>query len=100
MRKGGGSESQYGVLSEAIVQEAERYLLEKKLKLTKFSLENADIGAFWVSSNGEFIYANEKICRNLGYDKDELIGMKVSEIDPNYTDERPEIWKNSKKKRV
>lgn len=96
LQKGGDPKSQYSVLGEAIVHEVEHRQVEDRLELTDYSLENADVGALWISPEGRIKYANKKICQKLGYDHEEMIGMTVSDIDPNYPDERPEIWEEIK----
>ncbi len=98
LQKGGDPKSQYGVLGQAIVQVIEHHRIKKELDLTSFSLQNASTGALWVSPEGEIIYANKEVCQNLGYDHDELIGMTVSDINPEYSNERPEVWKEIKRK--
>ncbi len=40
-------------------------------------------------SDGRFIEVNSRLCENLGYTRDELLGMNVADIDPSFpTDER------------
>lgn len=98
LQKGGSPKSQYGVLAEAIVDEVRHRQVEERLELTNYSLENVDVGALWISPDGRIKYTNKKICQNLGYDKNEIVGMTISDIDPNYPDERPEIWEEIKEK--
>ncbi|MFB6215838.1 MAG: PAS domain-containing protein, partial [Candidatus Aenigmatarchaeota archaeon] len=99
LQKGKDPKSQYGVLAQAIEQEVEHYLVEKRLKLTSFSLEKADIGTYWISPDGVIEYANEWVCQKLGYDRGEIIGQKVSDINLDYSaDDRPERWKLLKEK--
>jgi PAS domain S-box-containing protein len=43
---------------------------------------------FAFDSTGSFIYVNEAACRNLGYSRDELLTMRVPQINPS----RESIW--------
>ncbi|KXA99692.1 hypothetical protein AKJ41_05010 [candidate division MSBL1 archaeon SCGC-AAA259O05] len=98
LRKGGSPKSQYSILAETIVHEIRHRQMEERLELTNYSLENAEVGALWISPEGRIKYANDWICQKLGYDNEEMMEKTVSDIDPNYPDERPEIWKDIKKK--
>ncbi|MEN6617731.1 MAG: PAS domain S-box protein [Syntrophorhabdus sp.] len=58
---------------------------EKELWLTRYSIEHASESIFWVRPNGRFIYINQAACQKLGYTKEELLGLSVKDIDPDYT---------------
>ncbi len=96
LQKGTDIKSQYKVLADAIVQEAEYFNIKDRFHLANFSLENADVGTLWISPGGKIRYANKRICQWLGYERDELTEMTISEIDPNFPDERPEVWEKIK----
>ncbi len=96
LRKGKDPSPPYKALSQAITQEAEHYEMECTLDFTSFSLDNADEGALRISPDGKIEYANKWICKKLGYDRGEIAGMNISDIDPNYSDERPDIWNKLK----
>lgn len=66
---------------------AELLLSMEKLRFTQFAVDKANDQAFWHGRGGRICYANESACRSLGYDRDELIGMTVSDIDPDFTRE-------------
>jgi len=74
--------------------------IEKKeqLKLTQFSIDNAPVGVYWITPEGELDYANNKACRMLNYNKEELVGKKIFDIDPNYnSNQRNQFWENLKR---
>jgi len=106
IQKGGNPKSQYGVLVQAIKQEVEHHRTEKELeksekreKLFSSSLEGASLEVFWVTPEGEFVFANETARDRLGYSEDELKGMHVWDIDPNYPKEkRKEFWEELKRR--
>lgn len=57
---------------------------ERALQLTQFTVDRAVDSVFWVNPDGEILYVNEAACRTLGFDRSELIGKTVPEIDPNF----------------
>lgn len=61
---------------------AERARIEKRLLLTQFIVDHAGEAVFWMTSDARFTYVNEAACRNLGYSREELLGMTVHDIDP------------------
>ncbi|RKY83703.1 hypothetical protein DRQ09_09675, partial [candidate division KSB1 bacterium] len=74
---------------------------EKELQLMKFSIEHSEDSVFWIDSSANIIYVNNTACRSLGYSRDELLSMKIYDIDLNYTEEKwKEKWENLKKNRT
>jgi len=68
---------------------SERKRTEQALRLTQFSVEKATESVFWIGPDAKIRYANEQVCRHLGYSRDELLGMRVFDFDPDFS---PEIW--------
>ncbi len=52
-----------------------------KIKLIQFGLDNANDEAYWIAPDGTILYANSAACKNLGYTKDEISGLKVNDLD-------------------
>ncbi|BDM78925.1 PAS domain S-box protein [Acaryochloris marina] len=77
----------------------ERKAREQELILTKFALENTEIGIFWINSDGQFISVNESACIRLGYDPDELCNLYVWDITPGFfAEDWLEHWTEISKK--
>jgi len=73
---------------------AELLLSMEKLRFTQFAVEKANDQAFWHGRDGRICYVNESACRSLGYGRDELIGMSISDIDPDFTqDDFTFMWR-------
>jgi formate hydrogenlyase transcriptional activator len=67
-------------------------------RLSHVSVENAVYGIFWLDAEGRIYRANDAACRLLGYTKKELLGMKVSDFDPDYQAQEFTIfWRKLKK---
>ena len=60
----------------------QRQRSEQELRLTQFSVEHASDAVFWVDPHGRFMYANQAGCRSLGYSREELLSLSVSDVDP------------------
>ncbi len=66
----------------------ERKQLEQELYLTQFCVDKASVGIHRSGPDGRFMSVNEKLCKNLGYTREELCNMHVYDIDPDYSRER------------
>ncbi len=53
-----------------------------RLKMTQFSLDGAADAIFWIEPDARFLYVNDTACRSLGYSREELLSMRVYDIDP------------------
>jgi len=62
---------------------------ENALRLTQFSVDNALDPIVWLARRGEIIYANDAACKAVGYTRDEILAMGVSDITLDMT---PATW--------
>ena len=58
--------------------------LEKALRLTQFSVDQAVEAIIWLDPNAWVFNVNDTACRMLEYSRGELLGMTVHDIDPNF----------------
>jgi len=57
----------------------------EKLAQTQFAMERAGIGIGWNdATTGQFLYANDETCRQLGYSREELLRLTVSDINRDF----------------
>lgn len=78
----------------------ERRRTEKDLQLTRFSLEHASDSVFWADPEGRFLYVNEAALAALGYSREELAELSVSDIDPTFPREKWQgFWEQLKVQR-
>jgi PAS domain S-box-containing protein len=61
---------------------------ERNIALLSFALDNVHEAAFLIDESAHFRYVNEESCRALGYARDELLGLGMAEIDPDFPMER------------
>ena len=78
---------------------AARERAEQEVSLLSFALDNVHEAAFLLDG-ARLCYVNEEACRRLGYTREELLGMGIADIDPDFPVERwSEHWHNLKARR-
>ncbi|MCA1988291.1 MAG: PAS domain S-box protein, partial [Desulfarculus sp.] len=78
-----------------MVDVTERKRAEAELELIHFTLNHAPAAAYLIRSDGSFAYVNQTACDRLGYTRQELLGLRVRDLDPVYTEQnRLALWKN------
>jgi PAS domain S-box-containing protein len=78
------------IFNGVIIDITERKNAEKAMRLLNYSLDHVRDGIFWLDSNARLYYVNDAACSSLGYTREELIGMPIHDIDPDFP---PEVWK-------
>jgi len=69
--------------------------LEKSEKRSRNLFERASDGAFLLNMDGTIVDVNERMCESLGYSRQELLKLKLFDIDTHYTPGRLlEDWQN------
>ncbi|MGD9547621.1 MAG: PAS domain S-box protein [Candidatus Krumholzibacteriia bacterium] len=61
---------------------------ERQVHLLGFALDSVEEAAFLIDEKAAFTYVNNEACRSLGYSRSELLGMRVFDIDPDFTEDR------------
>src|ERR1039457_243062 len=54
---------------------------EKALQLFQFATDRAADAVFWMNRDGSFFYVNDEACRSLGYARNELMRLRLFEIE-------------------
>lgn len=62
---------------------------DDRLKLLTVTIDAASDGVYWIDMDGRFIYVNSSGCSMLGYRHDELLAMRISDVNPLVT---PQGW--------
>ena len=90
-----------GFITLAIGVEEERRYAEEVNRIAQFAIERSADSVFWISPGGEFLQVNDEACESLGYSREELLEMSVSDIDPNYgADVWPDHWDEVKARKA
>ena len=58
---------------------------EETAQLYRACMESAPESVFIITPDGGFLYVNAQACRSLGYNRDELLGLRLWDIDPDIT---------------
>lgn len=58
---------------------------EKELHTIQTAYDHAPVGIFRISGKGDVLDANQWACESLGYSKDEMLSLKLWDIDPSFT---------------
>jgi PAS domain S-box-containing protein len=66
----------------------ERKQAKEALQRFQFSMEHAPDAVFFMTREAGFSYVNEQARRSLGYTRDELLSLKLWDIDPVFSKER------------
>ena len=66
----------------------ERKKAEETLQMFQYSNDQASIAIFWMNPDAEYLYVNDEACRSLGYTRDELLNLRLWDVDPIYPKER------------
>jgi PAS domain S-box-containing protein len=74
---------------EGITDITDRKQAEQKLKLLNFALNKVYDEAYLINEQACFDYVNDESCKALGYSYEELIGMNVAKVDPDFP---MELW--------
>ncbi len=57
------------------------------LYLSNLTIEYATDAAFWITPDASIIHVNQAACDSLGYSREELLGLKVHDFDPNFQED-------------
>jgi PAS domain S-box-containing protein len=61
-----------------------RKKMEKSLRRIEFAFNHSADSIIFENQHGEILYANNTACKKLGYSHQELLDMKISDIDPDW----------------
>ena len=61
---------------------------ENELWLTKYTIDKSQNAIEWINSEGIMLYANDYACQSLGLAREEMIGKRVWDYDPDFTAEK------------
>lgn len=68
----------------------------ENLKLIHFVLDNTADAIYWFKFDGSIVYVNNRLCKMLGYSKEQLIGQHITIIDKKFTEVEKTIIRKEK----
>ena len=76
-----------------VTEDTHRKQIEKELSLYRFSIDMAPTGIFRSGPDGRILDVNDKACEHLGYGREELCKMYITDIDPTLSiNVRNSLW--------
>ena len=79
----------------------ERKEKEQQLRFSDFTTESISDGIYWIDNEATFFRANNGASQQLGYTKEELLGLSGKDINPNFTKAlSQEYWKKTREQGV
>ncbi|MCM0082627.1 PAS domain S-box protein [Geomonas sp. Red32] len=61
----------------------------ESLQMMRFCVDHAGDSMFWINNAGGILYVNDATCAGLGYSREELLGMNIFDLDPDFP---PSVW--------
>ena len=74
-----------------VLHELTRQPADQTLQMFQFSIDQASDGVFWMDREARFTYVNEQACDQLGYSREELVGLHLWDVDPIFP---KELWRS------
>lgn len=69
---------------------------EERVRFLLKTLDTAADSIYWMNKDGQFIYVNDLGCNILGYDKDEILNLKIFDVNPHATIEKwNDAWRKA-----
>ena len=57
---------------------------EESLQMMQFCVDHAGDSIFWIDCEGRILYVNDAACEERGYSREEMLGMRIFDLDPDY----------------
>jgi PAS domain S-box-containing protein len=71
---------------------------EREMGLMQTSVDRCSTAIYWVNSRAQITYANDRACQSVGLTRNELIGLRVWDFDPNFAPDRwYPLWEQVKR---
>ncbi len=68
-----------------------------ELQMANHSIEKLLDPVYWISKGGKILRVNEAACTSLGYNREEMLGLSLPDLDPHFPADRwLEHWENLK----
>ncbi len=76
--------STFQAVADQLSQFCARKRAEERLRQTQWAMDQAVDAIYWVDAQARIFYANEAASLMVGYSRDELLGMTVHELNPDF----------------
>ncbi len=63
-------------------------MTEKELWLIHFSIDHSPDSIFWITREGNFVFANRTSCARLGHTGEDILAMSIADVIPDFTQDK------------
>ena len=82
-------------VSGIVIDITDQKKADEERERARYSIENATDEVYWILRDGQIFYANKEACRALGYTREEMAGLTVFDVDPDFSkDDWEAHWQN------
>ncbi|HWV45955.1 MAG TPA: PAS domain S-box protein [Nitrospira sp.] len=91
----------FQAVADQLSQFCARKQAEERLRQTQFAMDQAVDAIYWVDPQARILYANEAASFMVGYSREELLGMTVHDLNPDFPVSRwPGFWEEMRRNKT
>lgn len=91
----------FQTVADQLSQFCARERAEERLRQTQFAMEQAVDAIYWIDSQAKILYANEAASLMTGYSREELLGMTVHDLSPDFPASMwPGFWEETRRNKT
>lgn len=91
----------FQAVADQLSQFCAREQAEKGLRQTQFAMDQAVDAIYWINSQAKILYANEAASLMVGYSKEDLLGMTVHDLNPDFPASMwPGFWDETRRNKT
>ena len=91
----------FQAVADQLSQFCARELAEERLRQTQFAMEQAMDAIYWIDAQAKILYANEAASLMMGYSREELLGMTVHDLNPDFpVSVWPGFWEETRRNKT
>ena len=93
--------STFQAVADQLSQFCARERAEEGLRQTQFAMEQAVDAIYWIDPQAKILYANEAASLMVGYSREELLGMTVHDLNPDFPASMwPGFWEETRRNKT
>jgi len=91
----------FQAVADQLSQFCARERVEERLRQTQFAMEQAVDAIYWIDPQAKILYANEAASLMVGYSREELLGMTVHDLNPDFPASMwPGFWEEMRRNKT
>ncbi len=88
----------FQAVADQLSQFCARERAEERLRQTQFAMEQAVDAIYWIDPQAKILYANRAASLMVGYSREELLGMTVHDLNPDFPASMwPGFWEETRR---